>query len=141
MDLPNTLRHSGYHLTRQRLLVLDILKEQSGHPDATMIFQEAKKRDKRISLATVYRSLAVLKEAGLVEENRLGEDHGHFETTQAPHHYHFACIDCGKVIEFEAGEISAAVQEISRQKNIQITEIHFDLQGYCMDCQNKKSQS
>jgi Fur family transcriptional regulator, ferric uptake regulator len=140
-ELDHMLRHCGYHLTRQRLLVLDILKEHPGHLDAGMIFQEAKKRDDRISLATVYRSLALLKEAGLVEENRLGEDHGHFETIQGSQHYHFACISCGKVIEFETRELAEVVKGISKLSGIQVKEIHFDLRGYCADCQKDQTQS
>lgn len=134
MNPTQTLREQGFHLTRQRQLVLEILNENPGHLDAGMIFQEAKKRDSRISMATIYRSLALLKEVGLIEENHLGEDHGHFETVQGPHHYHFTCLGCGKVIEFESREISVIAQEISQQENLQVTGIHFDLQGYCADC-------
>jgi len=139
-DTTLALHNRGSHLTRQRLLVLDILKEVQGHPDAVTIFQEAKKRDDRISLATVYRSLAVLKEAGLIEENRLGEDHGHFETIQEPHHYHFTCAGCGRVIEFEASMIPVITQEVSEQNKLQVTEISFHLRGYCPDCQNNIAQ-
>lgn len=134
-NLLHTLHNRGSHLTRQRLLVLEILKEVPGHPDAGAIFQEARKRDDRISLATVYRSLALLKEAGLVEENHLGEDHGHFEAIQDSHHYHFTCINCGKVIEFETTWIPEVVQELSERESLQVTETHFHLRGYCPDCQ------
>lgn len=140
LNFTRALRHKGFHLTRQRLLVLDILKAIPGHLDAVTIFQEAKKRDDRISLATVYRSLALLKEAGLIEENRLGEDHGHFETIQQTHHYHFTCIRCGRVIEFETADVAAVVQAVSEQRNLQVTEIHFNLRGYCPDCPENDTQ-
>jgi Fe2+ or Zn2+ uptake regulation protein/Fe2+ transport system protein FeoA len=133
LDIINSLRNQGQHLTRQRMLVLEILNTFPGHPDAGMIFLEAKKRDDRISLATVYRSLAWLKEAGLIEENHLGEGHGHFEATQQ-HHYHFACETCGKVIEFDAAAMPEMVQSISGQLGIQVTEVFFDLHGYCPEC-------
>jgi Fe2+ or Zn2+ uptake regulation protein len=134
-------RNRSSYLTRQRRLVLNILKEVPGHPDAGAIFQEAKKRDDRISLATVYRCLSFLKATGLVEENRLGEDHGHFEAAQKPHHYHFTCIGCGKIVEFEAAGIPELVQDLSRRENLQVTEAHFDLRGYCPDCQRFKPHS
>ena len=140
-DLIRALRNRGSHLTRQRLLVLDILKEVPGHPDAGVIFQEAKKRYDRISLATIYRSLALLKAAGLVEENHLGEDHGHFETIQSPHHYHFTCIGCGRVIEFEATGIPEVVQELSERESLRVTEAQFSLRGYCPDCQKNELQT
>ncbi len=134
-ELIQALHKQGSHLTRQRLLVLDILKEIPGHLDAGAIFQEAKKRDERISLATIYRSLAVLKAAGLVEENRLGEEHGHFETIQQAEHYHFTCLSCGRVIEFEATGIPEVVQELSGRENLMVTETYFNLRGYCPECQ------
>jgi Fur family ferric uptake transcriptional regulator len=114
---------------------MDILKEDPGHPDAGKIFEEAKKQDSRISLATVYRTLALLKQAGLIEENSLGEDHGHFETVHNLHHYHFTCLGCGTVVEFETAEIPAVVKALSERENLQVTEIHFHLQGYCQNCQ------
>jgi len=137
-DLIQTLHPQGYHLTRQRQLVMQILKENPGHLDAVMIFQEAKKRDERISLATVYRTLSLLKKAGLVEENRLGEDHGHFEAIQEHHHFHFTCKGCGKVIEFEAAEIIEAARVFSDREGLQVAEIHFHLLGYCPDCLKNK---
>lgn len=134
-NLTSAPHGQGSHLTRQRRLVLEILEQLPGHLDAAMIFQEAKKRNDRISLATVYRSLAYLKAAGLVEENPLGEDHRHFEAAQGRHHYHFTCLGCGKVVEFEAAGIPAVTQELSRRENLLVTEAYFNLRGYCPDCQ------
>jgi len=132
-----TLRQRSFHLTRQRRLVLDILNEHPGHLDASMIFREAKMRDERISLATVYRSLTLLKEAGLIEENRLGEDHGHFEAIQESQHYHFACIRCGRVIEFESPAVDEVAQALRQQHGLLITEMQLHLRGVCPDCQDR----
>jgi Fur family peroxide stress response transcriptional regulator len=131
------LKNQGFHLTRQRLLVLEILTQFPGHPDAGAIFQEAKKRDDRISLATVYRSLAVLKSAGLVDENRLGEDHGHFETFQKSAHHHFTCLSCGTVIEFKAPRLAKWVAELSEKRGLRVTETRLNLHGYCPGCQDE----
>lgn len=140
-DPIQALRQPGRRLTRQRRLVLDILNQAHGHPDARMIFQEALKRDDRISLATVYRSLDYLKKAGLVEENTFGEDHGHFETIQESHHYHFTCIGCGQVVELKAAGLSRFVQSLSEPADLQVTEIHLFLRGFCPDCQNNPPQT
>ena len=140
LELPAAPVRLSRHLTRQRQLVLEILKETPGHPDAGMIYLEAKKRDERIGLATVYRSLDFLKNEGLVEENSFGEDHGHFETTQGPHHYHFTCVDCGKVIELKGAEMDRIVQTLSDLRPVQVTEINIHLRGCCPDCQKNKPQ-
>jgi Fe2+ or Zn2+ uptake regulation protein len=124
----------GKKHTRQRKLVLEILEESQEHLDAEAIYGLAKARDPNISLATVYRTLALLKETGLVQEHRLGEDHGHFETTQPTPHYHFTCTKCGKVIEFEAPQVMEAARKLCKSKDLQVTDIHLHLSGICGDC-------
>jgi len=132
-----THTHPSGLLTRQRKLVFEILKETPDHMDAGRIFQEAKKRDDRISLATVYRSLDYFKKAGLVAENSFGEDHGHFEAAQKPDHYHFTCLNCGKVIELDGSKTNHLLRSMNELKDLQVTGIHIHLQGYCPDCQNQ----
>lgn len=128
-------------LTRQRRLVLEILRQSPHHPDAGMIYLEAKQRGERISLATVYRSLSYLKEAGLVAENSFGEGHGHFEPAQGAHHFHFTCIDCGAVIELEAGEINRLARALGEARGLQVDDIHIHLRGRCPDCQQAPALS
>lgn len=125
-----------HRLTRQRQLVLDVLNESTGHLDASLIFMQAKKKDDRISLATVYRSLDFLKQAGLVKENNFGEDHAHFETAQDPQHYHFSCQGCGKVIELSTGELEETLQSFGQEEGLKVTEIQLVLRGYCAECRN-----
>ena len=99
--LRETLHTSGRRLTRQRRLVLRVLEESREHLDAERLYDLATSLDPNISLATVYRTLAILKEMGLVEEHRLGEGHAHFEATRSTPHYHFTCTACGRVNEFD----------------------------------------
>ena len=131
---PITIRLKN-RLTRQRQLVLDVLNESTGHLDASLIFLQAKKKDDRISLATVYRSLEFLKQAGLVKENNFGEDHAHFETAQDPHHYHFSCQACGKVIELHDQGLEETLQSYGQECGLKVTEIQLNLCGYCTECQ------
>ena len=128
------LRSGGHRITRQRQLVLDVLQESPGHPDAETIFLLAKARDPKISLATVYRTLTMLNEAGLVIKHRLGEDHGHFEATQSTPHYHFNCVKCGSVIEFKAPQVMDVALELCDRESVQITEVHLQFSGYCANC-------
>jgi len=130
----DTTRARAHRLTRQRKLVLEIIKESQGHLDAETLYLQAKTRHAPISLATVYRSLAFLKDAGLVQEQRLGEDHGHFESAQTTPHYHFTCLSCGQVIEFEAPQVLELARWLSAKKNLQVTELNLHLSGYCAQC-------
>ncbi len=133
--LLQTLQEKGYRLTRQRRLVMAVLQESQEHLDAEALHSKARERDPRISLATVYRTLAVLKEVGLVKEHRLGEEHAHFEAAPQEPHYHFTCLGCGKVIEFTAPEVAQVVRRVGKQKNLQISDVHLFLSGYCDQCQ------
>jgi Fe2+ or Zn2+ uptake regulation protein len=130
----DSIHTHGRKLTRQRKLVLEILEESQEHLDAESIYAQAKARDVNISLATVYRTLTLLKETGLVQEHRLGEDHGHFETTQPTPHYHFTCLKCGKVVEFEAPQVREAARKLCESEGLQITDMHLLFSGYCKEC-------
>jgi Fe2+ or Zn2+ uptake regulation protein len=131
------LRDSGKRLTRQRQLVLEVLTESEQHLDAEGVHDQAKARDPNISLATVYRTLSLLKEVGLVEEHRLGEDHAHFEAVPEEPHYHFTCVRCGCVIEFDAPQVTQVVRRLSEEEGLQINQVHLLLRGICDRCQSE----
>ena len=135
--LRDTFRATGRRLTSQRRLILGVLEESGGHFDAETLFVEARDRDPDISLATVYRTLAVLKEMGLVEEHRLGEEHGHYEAVQGKPHYHFTCLECGRVIEFDTPLVARIERELSAQESVRITSTHLHVSGYCAQCQDE----
>jgi Fur family ferric uptake transcriptional regulator len=132
--LIRALHAGGYRLTRQRRLVMEVLEESAEHLDAETLHDRAKARDPNISLATVYRTLTLLKEVGLVEEHRLGEDHAHYEAVQEDPHYHFTCLKCGRVVEFDAPQVIGVVQELSEREGLQVTDVHLFLSGYCAQC-------
>jgi len=131
------LHASGRRLTRQRRLVMEVLEGAEEHLDAETIHDRAKARDPNISLATVYRTLALLKEVGLIEEHRLGEDHAHFEAVRDARHYHFTCLGCGRVIEFDAPQVTQIVRELSERERLRITDVHLFLSGYCAQCREE----
>ena len=124
-------------MTSQRRLVLDVLQKSDEHMDAETIYAQARTRDPDIGLATIYRTLAVLKEMGLVEEHRLGEEHGHYEAVKASPHYHFTCLNCGKVIEFDTPLMEQIKRKLSEQAGVSIASAHLHLSGYCAECQNE----
>lgn len=124
----------GRRMTRQRRLVLNILNESQEHLDAVTLYSLARARDPKISLATIYRSLAILKEAGLVQEHRLGQDHAHFETTQASPHYHFTCIKCGRVVEFETPLVMEAARKLCQSQGLQVLDVQLHFSGFCTQC-------
>jgi Fe2+ or Zn2+ uptake regulation protein len=135
--LRDTFHAQGRRLTSQRRLILGVLEECDGHLDAEALFVQARARDPDISLATVYRTLAVLKEMGLVEEHSLGEEHSHYEAVHGQPHYHFVCLGCGEVIEFDAPLTREIARDVSEQEGVCITNVRLHLSGYCARCQDE----
>jgi Fe2+ or Zn2+ uptake regulation protein len=132
--LAESLRASGRRLTRQRRLVMQVLQDTPGHLEVETVYALAKARDPNISLATVYRTLAVLKEMRLVEDHTLGEDHAHFEAVPETPHYHFTCLECGQVLEFDAPQVMQVVRALSKREGLQVTDVHLLLSGRCARC-------
>jgi len=128
------LRAEGRRLTPQRELLLRTLEETGHHLDAEELFLLARKRDPRLSLSTVYRTLTVLKGIGLVDELHLGEEHHHYEVAGSVEHYHLICTSCGSVIEFESLLIEQLKRQIAEEYDFEISGIHIDLMGLCARC-------
>jgi len=133
-NLAESLHSSGRRVTRQRQLVLQVLQENPGHLEVEAVHSLARQSDPKISLATVYRTLAVLKEMGLVKDHALGESHAHFEAAPETPHYHFTCLKCGQVVEFDAPQVKQVVHTLSRREGLQVTDVHLFLSGCCAKC-------
>ncbi|MBN1284195.1 MAG: transcriptional repressor [Anaerolineae bacterium] len=127
------LRAQGLRMTAQRRLVLEILEAANSHLDAEMLHQHARERDQSISLATVYRTLNLLHRAGIIEQRFLDQDHsrGYYEIHDESEHFHFTCLTCGKVIEFETDLVAQIRAELLEKYGVIVenTRIHFE--GRC----------
>jgi Fe2+ or Zn2+ uptake regulation protein len=135
-SLKDALRAAGRRLTPQRRLILQVLEENDGHLDADALYDRVRAHDPAVSLATVYRTLAVLREIGLVEEHRLGQDHGHYEAVRKEPHYHFTCLHCGKVIEFDTPLVAQVEQTLCEQEGVRVTSTYLHVSGYCPQCRD-----
>ncbi len=134
------LRARGKRITSQRALLLQIIQESAGHLDAEGLYRRAKGRDPRINLTTVYRTLNLLKESGLIEPSYLTHDHHReqFEPKPDAEHYHFTCVQCAKVIEFESPLIEQLRREVRRKFGVEFTHGCLCFEGYCADCAKKR---
>ncbi|MGD2143704.1 MAG: Fur family transcriptional regulator [Anaerolineae bacterium] len=132
--LREAFHESGRRLTAQRRLILDVLKGSEEHLEADAVHDRAKGHVPGLSLATVYRTLGLLKEMGLVEEHRLGEGHSHYEAVREEPHYHFTCQRCGKVIEFDTPLVDKIGRHLCERKGIEVVKAHLHLMGCCRDC-------
>ncbi|MGC9359320.1 MAG: Fur family transcriptional regulator [Anaerolineae bacterium] len=133
-NMEEALRASGRRVTPQRRLILKALAEGGEHLDAAALYDRVRARDSSVSLATVYRTLGVLKGMGLVEEHHLGSDQGHYEAVDGGPHYHFSCLRCGKVIEFTTPWVERIVRDLRERRGIDVVSTHLHISGYCASC-------
>ncbi len=129
-----SVRDAGRRLTAQRRLVLRILAEADGHLDAGEIYAQAHQQGARLSLATVYRTLNLLKEAGMVRELHLDEEHHHYELDDKGGHSHLVCAVCGRVIEVASATFLEAARRLGEANGFDITAAQVELTGICADC-------
>jgi Fur family ferric uptake transcriptional regulator len=129
----------GQRITAQRRLLLDLLRRSEGHLDADELHRLAKEREPRISLSTVYRSLRLFKELGLVDERRFADEHHHYEAKGEREHYHLLCLGCGKVIEFEHSALRRLKEDVSRQSGFEVVGADVRMEGYCESCRRAKA--
>jgi Fur family ferric uptake transcriptional regulator len=130
----------GHPQTKQRQLLLEIIREAEGHIDAKELFKLASDKDDSISHATVYRSLKLFKELGLVDEKRLGLAHCYYEVKGSSQHQHLVCHKCGKVIDFEC-PLSEMVDKVRREQGFAVTKAEVYLEGYCQSCGDAEEES
>jgi Fur family transcriptional regulator, ferric uptake regulator len=132
------LRAAGKRMTSQRKLVMDILSQAEGHLDASDIYELGRRQDARLSLATVYRTLSVLKETGVVRELHLDDEHHHYELDGQDKHSHLVCLACGRVIEMESTAFVEAALAAGEAHGFEIASAQVELTGYCADCRRLK---
>ena len=128
----------GLRITNQRALILEVIRHGQGHLDAEEVYRRAQKKQPRLSLSTVYRTLQTLKKLGLVEELHFDEAHHHYEIKPPTEHHHLVCVDCGKVVEFECPLSQKMKQDVSREKDFEVTDVEVRMRGYCPKCRQKK---
>jgi len=107
---------------------------------ADEIYRLARRERPRLSLSTVYRTLGLLKELGLVWELRFEEGYSRYELASPEGHHHLVCLGCGKVIEFQCAHCAQVHQDLADRHGFQITGSRVELLGYCAECQNQRKQ-
>ena len=125
-------------MTQQREIILEELKKFNGHPSADELFVEVKKRLSRISLATVYRNLEILSEAGQVTKIEISGRQKRFDG-ELHHHNHVYCLGCHRVDNIELKKSSALDFKADDYKGYAIDGYRIEFKGFCPDCLKKKS--
>jgi len=124
----------GFRLTRQRLAILEVLRNSSHHPDASWVYQQVREGHPSISMGTVYRNLAQLAEAGLIRQIRCGDQAGHWDG-RTTCHGHAICARCGRIVDIEVSDLVDQLARVAAQSGYRIEAHSLCLAGICPDCQ------
>src|SRR6476659_2473882 len=120
-------------LTRQREVVLRVIRDANAHPTANEVFSAAKSLLPSISFATVYNSLRYLKEAGHIAEIKFGDGASRFDRT-THRHDHAICTVCGKLADIEMEHPAELVKMAAKRSKFKPESLEFTLRGLCPDC-------
>jgi Fur family ferric uptake transcriptional regulator len=138
-----SLKKRGIRLTRQRQIILGLLENSGDHLDAENLYRLANKLDPKLNRVTVYRTLKLLKEGGLVDELDLmhfeGDQH-YYETRSKQEHAHIICLRCGKVEEFFGEPLQKLRRQVEAHFGFQILIARTEIGGYCAHCQVMRVQ-
>ncbi|MXV45296.1 transcriptional repressor [Saccharibacter sp. 17.LH.SD] len=120
---------SGLKMTGQRRVIAHVLSEAEDHPDVEELYRRASALDDRISVATVYRTVRLLEERGILERRDFGGGRARYEASENGHHYHLIDIDSGKVIEFENDELVNLLAQIAAKLGFDLVSHRAELFG------------
>jgi len=135
------LRAAGKRITPQRRVVLAILADASTHLAAQDIYARGKCQDACLSLATVYRTLSILRDTGLVHELHLDGEHHHYELAAKQEHSHLVCLGCGQVIEVDSAAFCQAAAAVGQAHGFVVATAQVELAGYCEACYAQQAEA
>ena len=132
------LKKGGNNVTETRHIILKAVLSRSDHFRADQLVAQLTSGPERVSRGSVYRTLALLTEAGIVRTLRNGEAHVHYEhTIDRGSHEHMICDGCGRFIEFEPEEIAALIDRVCDKKRFMPREYRLVIYGHCQRCRAK----
>ncbi|MRR15136.1 MAG: transcriptional repressor [Deltaproteobacteria bacterium] len=132
-DLIGQLKERGLKITPQRLAIIEsLLQKCREHPGATMIFNEARKKAKRVSLSTVYATLKEFSENGLIRQLEFDRMENRYDADLSDH-VNLICSRCGKIVDYAVPD-SLDPRDIARKSGFILTGTRLEFHGYCRDC-------
>lgn len=119
----------GMRMTDQRRVIARILEESDDHPDVEELYRRSSAIDARISISTVYRTVKLFEDAGIIERHDFRDGRSRYETVPEEHHDHLIDLKTGHVIEFHSPEIEALQERIAREFGFRLVDHRLELYG------------
>ena len=119
----------GMRMTDQRRVIAKVLSDSEDHPDVEEVYRRSTAIDPRISIATVYRTVRLFEEAGILERHDFRDGRSRYELVSEDHHDHLIDLDSGEVLEFHNEEIEKLQEEIARKMGYKLVDHRMELYG------------
>ena len=128
---------SGMRMTDQRRVIARVLSDAEDHPDVEEVYRRASKLDRNISLSTVYRTVRLFEEVGILERHEFGDGRARYEQVASEHHDHLIDLNSGQVIEFRNEQIERLQELVARELGYKLIDHRLELYG--IPLKDKKS--
>ena len=133
-DIISRLSHKGYRLTPQRIMILEAVEAAEDHISAEEIYTNVCKRYPNLNISTVYRTLELLKEQGLVTETDMGDGRVRYHSIKKGHHHHLVCQKCGAIIDLDESVLAPLKNTLSQKFGFDADLKHLAIFGCCNKC-------
>lgn len=137
MSLEQECIDKGMRMTEQRRTIARVLEQASDHPDTEELYRRASALDPKISISTVYRTVALFEDAGIVERHEFRDGRARYETLPERHHDHLIDMKTGDVIEFRNEQIEALQEVIARELGFKLVDHRLELYGVPLETPEK----
>ncbi|AEI38542.1 MAG: Fur family transcriptional regulator [Zymomonas mobilis subsp. pomaceae] len=127
----------GLRITGQRRVIARVLSEAEDHPDVESLYERASAIDSGISIATVYRTVRLFEEAGILERHDFGDGRARYEASPEDHHDHLIDVESGRIIEFSDDEMEVLQKMIAKRLGYTLVDHRLELYGVPLNRQKK----
>jgi Fur family ferric uptake transcriptional regulator len=136
IDIEALCAERGLRITEQRRVIARVLSEAKDHPDVESLHERASAIDPKISIATVYRTVRLFEEAGILDKHDFGDGRSRYEPAPEAHHDHLIDVETGKVIEFVDPELEALQRQIAEKLGFRLVDHRMELYGVRLERDN-----
>ena len=133
IDVEALCADKGLRITEQRRVIARILSESEDHPDVETLHERASAIDPRISIATVYRTVRLFEEAGILARHEFGDGRARYEAASDEHHDHLIDVETGRVVEFVDEELEALQKRIAEKLGFRLVDHRMELYGVSLN--------
>lgn len=133
IDLEALCNEKGLRITEQRRVIARVISDSADHPDVETLYERASAIDSGISIATVYRTVRLFEEAGILDRHDFGDGRSRYEAAPEAHHDHLIDVETGKVIEFVDPELEALQKVIAERLGYRLVDHRMELYGVSLD--------